>query len=167
MTEPHVIVDRYPSEPDWTLSEFSINGVHRGYGVEDEHRNVKVKGETRVGNGLYEMDLRYSPKFSKSYFADTQGFLSPTKTQRFNTEHLLVWVKDVPNFEFVLWHWGNTDKDTDACYLVGSTFSSFDGRKGVGGSRVKYTEVYPILYQMITKNKSNGLKTFVQYRDKK
>lgn len=167
MTEAQIIVHRYPSEADWTLSEFTINGELHGYGVEDEHRDAKVKGETRIPNGLYELDLRHSPKFSRHYFVDGHGYLNKTRTDRFTQEHQLIWVKDVPNFQFVLWHWGNTDDDTDGCYIVGSSFHTFNGKKGVSGSRVKYTQIYPLIWQMITGNQSNGLKTFVEYRNKK
>jgi hypothetical protein len=166
MTQAQVIVLRYPSEPDWTLSEFMINGQRLGCGVEDEDRSQKVHGETRVPNGLYELDLRHSPKFSKHYFVDDKGFISPTKDARFTKEHPVIWVKDVPNFLWVLWHWGNTDDDTDGCYIVGSNFYTFNGQKGVSGSRVKYTQVYPLIWKMINDNHSKGLATFIEYMNK-
>lgn len=163
---PQVIVDRFPSEKDWTLSEFSILGTKHGVGVEDEHRDTKVHGETRVDNGIYEFDLRYSPKFSKHYFRDDQGYLNATKTERFKWEHELLWVKDTPRHEFVLWHWGNTDDDTHGCYIVGKDFATFDKQKGVSASRITYTKIYPIIWQLIQKNKKELAKTYVQYRDK-
>jgi hypothetical protein len=168
MSEQKIIitVDRFKSEADWTLSEFYIDGIRRGVGVEDEHREEKKKGETRIDNGIYPLDLRYSPKFSRSYYSDNAGYLNNTKTDRFNVEHLMIWVKDTPRHEFVLWHWGNTDKDTDGCYIVGSSFATFGKQKGVGGSRVKYVEVYPIIFQWIQKLKSEGIMPMIQYRDK-
>jgi len=164
--EPQIIVDRYPSEDDWTLSEFSINGVLQGFGVEDEHRDKKVHGETRIPNGIYPLGLRHSPKFSKEYYSDEQGYLNRTKTDRFNKIHEMIWVLDVPNFQWILWHWGNTDDSTNGCYIVGSNFHTFSGQKGVSGSRVKYTEVYPLIYQIIKKNKASGWGTLIEYRDK-
>jgi hypothetical protein len=161
-----IIVERFPSEKDWTLSEFSILGVKRGVGVEDEKRDVKIFGETRIPNGIYEVELVYSPKFSSSYFVDANGYLSQTKDVRFNKEHSLIHVKDVPNFTSILWHWGNTDLDTHGCYLVGSSFGTVKGRKGIIASRKKYTEIYPIIYGLILNNKNKGLKTFVEYKDK-
>jgi hypothetical protein len=149
---------------DWTLSKFHIKGVQMGVGVEDERRDVKVKGETCIPAGIYEIDLRVSPKFSKSYYMDKDGFISPNKDARFNKEHELIWVKNIPNFEAVLWHWGNTDDDTEGCYIVGSSFATFGVQKGVSGSRVKYVEVYPMIRKIILENRTKGLKTYVEYK---
>jgi hypothetical protein len=167
---PHIVVERYPSEPDWTLSEFFINGVKRGVGVEDEHRKTKVKGETRISKGIYEVDFGYSPRFSKGYFSDANGNISRIKTTRFNREHLVLRVKNVPGFSNILWHWGNTDLDTDGCYCVGAVFGTLNTskgiRRGVLGSRKKYEEIYPDLFVLVTNNQRKGIKTYVEYRDK-
>lgn len=157
-------VYREQSEKDWTLSRFELfNGLF-GFGVEDENRMVKVKGETCVPVGIYELDLRYSPKFSKSYYADKDGILSQVKNNRFNKEHELMWVKNVPNFEAILIHWGNTDDDTDGCYIVGSTYGKIGSQNGVSGSRIKYTQIYPILWKAITEAKKQGKKVYIEYK---
>ena len=166
-----IIVERLPSEKDWMLSEFSILGVKRGVGVEDEKRNIKIKGETAIDNGIYEIDFTYSNRFSKEYFVDANGYLSKVKDKRFTSEHLVLLVKGVPNFDGIRWHWGCTDLDTLGCYCVGSYFGNVktvkDTRKGVVSSRIKYIEVYPILFSLWRNNKENGLKTYVEYKDKK
>lgn len=161
-----IVVERYQSEKDWTLSEFFINGKKYGVGVEDEHRDVKLHGETRIPNGVYEIDLTYSPKFSKTYFSDISSNISLTKNARFNNEHLLITLLNVPNFSRVLWHWGNTDLDSSGCYIVGSSFGVVKCRRGVVESRKKYVEIYPIIACMIIENKNKGLKTFVEYKNK-
>ena len=61
-------IGRYIFKPDWTISHLHINGVSTYYGVEDEIRAVKVKGETAVDYGIYKLGIRYSPKFSKEYY---------------------------------------------------------------------------------------------------
>lgn len=171
---PQINVKRFPSEADWTLSEFFIGigfdrtimpVVRSGVGVEDEYRDKKVFGETRIPNGIYEMDLVDSPRFSKSFYMDENGYLNKIKNERFNIPHLLIHVKDVPGFSNILWHWGNTDVDTHGCYIVGSDFDTFDKRKGVSASKVKYIEIYPVIYQLIRANKKAGVKTLVQYSD--
>lgn len=162
---PQIKVFRKPSEADWTLSNFSILGVNRGVGVEDEKRDLKVHGETRIPNGIYEIEFVTSPRFSKSFYMDENGYLSQVKSDRFNKEHLLLHVMNVTGFANILWHWGNTDDDTDGCYIVGSAFGTFDKQKGVTGSKIKYTEIYPIIYQLFLKNKKQGIKTLVEYLD--
>lgn len=151
-----VRVERQPSKKDWTLSTFYFNDVEMGKGVEDEKREIKVHGETRIPNGLYKMSMRNSPKFSRSYFRDDFGHVIRSKfrvtdelIERYHTPHELVWVLDVPNFEYILWHWGNTDDNTHGCYLVGSKFATIGGQNGVGSSRLKYEDIYPILWNAI------------------
>jgi len=174
--KPRIIVEREPSTVEWTLSEFFIDGVRSGVGVEDEHRDVKVFGETRIPAGVYELDLRHSPKFSGSYFVDNNGNISNKKDARFKDPHQLIWVKNVPGFEYILWHWGNTDLDSHGCYIIGSFFGSVEvvnpttkkkeARRGVVSSRIKYVQVYPVIYNMVTQAKKAGEKVYVQYRDK-
>jgi hypothetical protein len=172
--KPQVIVERYPSEKEWTLSEYFIEGVKYGVGVEDQEQHIKVHGETRIDNGIYELGLRDSPKFSNSYYVDSDGNLSPTKNERFNKPHQLIWVMGVDNFLYVLWHWGNSDLDTDACFIVGSYFGDIEVtvkgkkeiRRGVVSSRINYVKMYPIIYKLIKANEAKGLKTYVEYKNK-
>lgn len=152
----HIKVSRNPSAKDWTLSTFLFDDIKKGVGVEDEKRDVKVKGETRIDNNTYIMALRNSPRFSAEYYRDDNGNLilakqrnTPQLQAQYHTAHEMIWVKDVPNFEFILWHWGNTDLDTDGCYIVGSSFGVVNGRDGVIGSRTKYLEIYPIIWRSI------------------
>lgn len=170
MNSAQLIVDRYQSEADWTLSEYSINGQPSGVGVEDEFRAKKVHGETRIDNGVYEIDFTHSPKFSGSYFMDIEGNLSKTKDERFNTPHLMITVLNVPGFSRILWHWGNTDDDTEGCYCVGSYFGTVNTKsgpqKGVLESRPNYIKSYPKIYQLWKANKAAGRKTLVEYRDR-
>lgn len=166
-------VERYKSEKDWTLSEFYIKTVRRGYGVEDEFREIKVPGETRIPNGIYPLGLRQSPKFSEKFYMDAHGRLNEHKIGDFTQPHDLIWVMDVPNFQYVLWHWGNTDDDTDGCYIVGSGLADIVDKKkggtqrGVGGSRMKYTEIYPEIRALILAAQAAGHKVYVEYKDKK
>lgn len=152
-------VELYDQDADSTRSKFYFNGEFKGYGLEDEYREEKVYGETRIPNGSYEIGFRYSPKFSHQYYRDSEGNLIHYKKRntkelekKYSTAHELIWVKDVPGFEFILWHWGSYEKDTHGCYLVGSTL--FDDSKpglSVGGSRKKYEEIYPIVWRAFHK----------------
>ena len=57
----------------------------------------KVYGETSIPYGTYEIEVRYSPKFKRELPA----------------------LLNVPHFEGILIHRGNTNKDTLGCILVG------------------------------------------------
>lgn len=168
----NVTVSRLPSAIDWTLSKFYFDSKEKGVGVEDERRAIKVPGETRIENGLYYFDLRISPKFSKEYFRDEEGNLilakdrkTPEQIAKYKWEHELLWVRDPLNFQFILWHWGNSDDDTDGCYIVGSVFGKTKGQDGVLNSRKKYTEIYPILWRSIQEGKKIGKRVSVIYKE--
>ena len=157
----NIIVNRQKSQKDWTLSTFNADdNSFKGVGVEDEKRDIKVFGETRIGAGTYELELVNSPKFSHEYYRDANGNLMLAKDWNlskpeikgiFKWKHELIHVKNVANFESILWHWGNTDPDTHGCYIVGSVFGKTKGRDGVLNSRKKYTEIYPIIFRAIKK----------------
>lgn len=162
-------VNRQKGTKEWTLSSFlSVCNTVKGVGVEDEFRAIKVKGETRVPAGTYGLTLTHSPKFSAEYFRDDQGNLILAKDritvelkQKYAWEHELITIGPIPNFDRILLHWGNDDLDTDGCYLVGCVFGkSKRGRDGVVNSRKKYTEIYPLIWRAIHKEKCT-----IQYID--
>ena len=73
----------------------------------DMIRRTKVPGETAIPVGTYELSMRHiSPKYSKKKaFAFTGGVMP----------RLL----NVPGYEGVLIHSGNTAADSEGCILVG------------------------------------------------
>ena len=104
------------------------------YTLEDEHRDDKVAGETRIPSGTYKITLRtvggFHGRYEKKYGEMHKGML---------------WVRDVPNFEYILIHTGNTDEHTAGCLLVGdSQQANFGSSAGfVGSSTQAYKRIYP------------------------
>tara|TARA_R110000851_G_scaffold233047_1_gene385612 strand:- start:366 stop:809 length:444 start_codon:yes stop_codon:yes gene_type:complete len=123
-------VNRFTSDSEATLSTVSIDGVFECFGLEDEHRIDKVPGETRIPSGFYSVRLRAVGGFHANYsgrFPDIhQGMLQ---------------VMDVPGFEFILIHVGNTDEDTAGCLLVGCNANTSQGLS-VGSSVKAYKRLY-------------------------
>jgi hypothetical protein len=91
--------------PDRTLSQMTIDGKHFCFVLEDGHRDVKVAGETRIGEGLYDVVQRTIGGFYEDYRAKFGHKFS-------------IQIKDVPNFEQILIHIGNFPKDTRGCLLI-------------------------------------------------
>lgn len=85
----------------YTAGKLFIDGKFECFTLEDPYREKKIKGETRIPSGSFEVWLRYSPKF----------------TPRLG--HNTLWLKSVPNFDYVLIHPGNKTTDTEGCILVG------------------------------------------------
>ena len=116
---------------------FEINRGKRTflcYTIEDEQRDVKVWGETRIPAGTYQLELRTEGGFHNRY------------KSRYGDWHKgMIWVKDVPGFEYILWHTGNTDESTAGCLILGNSQESNIVKKDgfVGSSRDAYKFVYP------------------------
>ena len=108
--------------------------------LEDEHRDVKVAGETRIPEGRYKLELR------------AEGGMHGRYTAKFPEFHLgMLWIRDVPAFTFCYLHIGNDDDDTDGCPLVGDTAVENLTEPGmVGRSAKAYCRVYPVIAKRIS-----------------
>ena len=117
----HVTLVRTDDDGKRTLGKIFINGVFECFSLEDTYRSQKVKGQTRIPCGNYNLALRMSPKF----------------TPRFN--HEMIWLQNVPGFEFILIHPGNKESDTDGCILVGQQVFR---NEALTSSRAAYDKLY-------------------------
>ena len=111
------------------------------YTLEDEYRDKKIKGETRIPAGTYKITLRtvggFHGRYEKKYGEMHKGML---------------WVRDVPNFEYILIHTGNTDEHTAGCLLVGDTQQQniTKSKSGfIGASVDAYKRIYPSIASAI------------------
>ena len=142
-------VVRFSSQKDSTNGAlFDVSGGKRRflcYTLEDEHREDKVMGETRIPSGTYRITLRtvggFHGRYEKKYGEMHKGML---------------WVRDVPNFEYILIHTGNTDEHTAGCLLLGdSQQANFGSSNGMVGSSVNaYKRVYPPIAKVLEEGES-------------
>ena len=147
---------RFSSQKDSTNGLlFDITGGKRRflcYTLEDEYREDKVAGETRVPAGTYRITLRTTGGFHGRYL------------KKYGEMHKgMLWVRDVPNFEYILIHTGNTDEHTAGCLLVGDSqqtnFGDSDGF--VGSSTQAYKRIYPMVAEVL----EGGGDVTISYRD--
>lgn len=80
-----------------TIGALSIDGEFFCHTLEDKVRDVKIKGETAIPAGTYKAIINMSNRFKK----------------------LMPLLLNVPNYEGVRIHSGNTHHDTEGCILVG------------------------------------------------
>ncbi len=123
---------RINSQPDFSIGVLFVVGdtyVRKlCYTLEDEYREVKVKKETRIPAGTYELKLREESPLSNRYKV------------RFPEIHKgMIWLQNVPGFKYVYIHCGNDDDDTDGCILVGS----YAREDRILNSRDAYRRIYP------------------------
>ena len=123
------------------------------YTLEDEARALKVKGETRIPAGIYKIELRaaggFHNRYAKKYPGIHQGMLHVT---------------DVPGFEWILIHTGNTDEHTAGCLLVGDSQENNlllpDGF--IGKSVNAYKRIYPSIAKAIKQGEEVTI-TYIDY----
>lgn len=147
---------RYSSQEDSTIGAlFDVSNGKRKflcYTLEDEYREEKVMHETRIPAGTYKITLRTWGGFHERY------------SKRFPNFHEgMLWIREVPNFEYILIHCGNDDDDTSGCLLVGDTqTSNVNGSDGyVGSSILAYKQIYPYILKAI----KDGNKVSITYTD--
>ena len=146
-----ITVDRQEEFEGSTISILKIDGVDRGYILEDGFNNPKIMHETRIPAGTYDIAFRKVGGFHGRY------------ATRFGDMHKgMLELQDVPNFTYILIHTGNTKEHTDGCLLCGSYYEK-KGEDGffLGSSRTKYKEIYPIIAGAL----ENGEDVKIQIKD--
>ena len=146
---------RYSSGTDSTLGILSEVGPDGreflAYTLEDEFREEKVSAETRIPEGSYDVKLRTTGGFHSRYAA------------KFGDWHKgMLHVQDVPGFEYILIHTGNTDENTMGCLLVADNSTQNITKDGfIGASVNAYKRIYPSLAQWLV----DGNKLTINYID--
>jgi len=122
------------------------------YSLEDEYRNEKVMHETRVPAGTYSIKLRtvggFNARYEKKYGDFHKGMLH---------------VQDVPGFEYILIHTGNTDEHTSGCLIVGDSQENNQLMKN--GFIGKSVQAYKRIYTPIAEALENGEEVTITYVD--
>ena len=101
-----------------------------------------------------EILLRLRDEEGNLILAKDWNVANPETKRKYAWQHELITMNGIVGFSRCLLHWGNTDLDTEGCYIVGSVFGKTKGRDGVLNSRKKYTEIYPLIFRAIKKGKS-------------
>lgn len=140
-------VIRNSSEDGCTISPLYIDGRYFCDVLEDVDRGLdsekpetlkrKIPGQTAIPTGKYRVTLNFSPRFSNRQFykeVATKG---------------LPLLNNVPGFEGVLIHCGNTAADTAGCLLVGkkSNYAGCDAK--IIDSQKTFRKLYPLIENAI------------------
>ena len=143
-----LLLKRIARRETYTIGHLYVDGAYVCDTIEDKDRGltqsmsqaviraIKRKGVTAIPTGRYRvtLDVR-SQKFSQKKYEKNYGFCDGYLPRLIN----------VPGYEGVLIHIGNSAKDTDGCILVGKNTKV--GK--VLESRVTFVK----LYEMIRKAK--------------
>lgn len=110
-------LERGASGATCTIGKLYVDGVFFAYSLEDVDRQLetggkKIKAQTAIPRGVYGVVIDFSTRFQKQ----------------------MMHVLNVPQFEGIRIHAGNTDKDTEGCILLGKVRSDnavFNSREAV------------------------------------
>ena len=111
-----ILVKRLHFTANSIVGEMYVDGKFECYTIEDIEREVKVMGKTAIAKGTYKVIINMSNRFKRQ----------------------LPLLLNVPNFEGVRIHPGNTALDTEGCILVGRTRAV----DFVGESRKAFTKLF-------------------------
>jgi len=92
-----LLLKRFSHSDKSTIGKLFLDGAFFCHTLEDVTRPEKVYGETAIPEGVYKVKITYSPRFKRD----------------------LPLLLNVPKFEGIRIHAGNTAKDTEGCILVG------------------------------------------------
>lgn len=104
-----------------TIGRMYIDGNYECWTLEDISRPVKIKKETCIPAGSYDLTIDYSPKYRR------------------RMPHVL----NVPYFEGIRIHSGNHDLHTEGCILLGRTHTR--GQDWIGESKLAVEAFFPKL----------------------
>jgi len=146
MKQPNMNLEvlRFSSEEDSTSGLlFDVTNGERkflAYTLEDEYREEKEMHETRIPAGTYNVTLRTVGGFHTRY------------TEKYGDMHKgMLWIRDVPGFEYILIHTGNTDEHTSGCLLLGDSQTNNQIKEDgfIGSSVQAYKRVYPSIAKVL------------------
>ena len=120
----NIRLDRFQRTDQSTISRVLIDDVPVCYALEDVVRPEKIFGETAIPAGTYQVIITHSPHFGRDL-------------------PLLV---NVPGYEGVRIHPGNTASDTEGCILPGTAFTT----DAVQNSRVAFDLLFADIQAALT-----------------
>lgn len=122
----NLFLQRIAQTPEYTIGRLYLDGKVFCNTLEDPVRDTKIAGKTAIPEGTYTVIVNRSPRFKRD----------------------LPLLLDVPDFEGIRIHRGNTAKDTSGCILVG-----INSKKGMVLESTKY-EIE--LTKILKKAQQNG-----------
>jgi hypothetical protein len=137
--EMHLTMFREPSIGGATLSKLFHGMEFLCDVLEDEVRELpgvpvsewKIKGVTAIPNGTYEINLSYSQRFGPA----------------------TITLMDVPGYQYIRGHAGNTSADTEGCLLFGERNSTCT----VKNSRMALATVRTLIRAAIDRGEAVGI----------
>ncbi|HED0970139.1 TPA: hypothetical protein R4N28_000528 [Campylobacter jejuni] len=110
------------------------------FSLEEDKEGVERNKDLRIPEGIYNLERHTGSSFNISGRKTVAG----VKVLKDDDFVINVYNEEVPLDRRILIHWGNTDKDTQGCILLGLTKDN--NNESVGQSRQACKEFYDLMY---------------------
>lgn len=129
---------RFSGADESTLGLIFVESEFFCYSLEDQFNEPKIKGETRIPAGRYQIILR------------NEGGMVTRYKKRFSWHGGMLWLQDVPGFTFIYMHVGNKDDDSEGCILTGDgQMQNVTERGQVTSSVAAYRRLYEVVTEAL------------------
>lgn len=129
---------RFSGADESTLGLIFVESGFFCYSLEDQFNEPKIKGETRIPAGRYQIILR------------NEGGMVTRYKKRFSWHGGMLWLQDVPGFTFIYMHVGNKDDDSEGCILTGDgQMQNVTERGQVTSSVAAYRRLYEVITEAL------------------
>ncbi|SHN30278.1 hypothetical protein SAMN04488057_11815 [Cyclobacterium lianum] len=149
LSQENLTLLRYMDDGYTTLGLLFIEGQFFAYTLEDTHRDEKVSGNTRIPAGRYP--LSYNRNLTD---------LTRRYRNRFPWFEYHIEIMDIPNYDLVYIHIGNTHQDTRGCILLADGVNAASPEKMVSYSRKAYERFYRSIYPRVKANIPLAIRIF-------
>ncbi|MDA3900078.1 MAG: DUF5675 family protein [Spirochaetes bacterium] len=139
-------VKRKTESKESTIGELYIDGKFECYTLEDIGRPKKIWGKTRIQAGSYRIKFRKIGRFHNRYKVRFKSIYK-------GMLHIL----NIPLFQYVLIHCGNTAKHTAGCLLVGKSYTS--------DRLIDSTTAYKQMYVKVAAALERGEAVYINFDD--
>ncbi|WP_162415470.1 DUF5675 family protein [Cyclobacterium roseum] len=138
---------RYLDDGNTSLGLLYLGKQFFCYTLEDTHRDEKLPGGTRIPEGKYP--LSFNPSLTE---------LTKRYRKRFPWFEYHIEIKNIPNYELVYIHIGNSHQDTRGCILLADGVNTGSSEKMVTHSQRAFERFYKRIYPKITSQKGLAIK---------
>lgn len=141
LSQTDLTVLRYTDDGQTTLGLLFIDGRFFAYTLEDTHRDEKISANTRIPEGRYPLSI--NPNMTD---------LTKRYRNRFPWFEYHIEIQNIPNYDLVYIHIGNSHQDTRGCILLADGVNAASAEKMVTHSQKAYERFYQSIYPRVSSN---------------
>ena len=129
---------RSENSPIDSIGHLYVDSKSFCYTLEDGYHLTKIYGKTRVPVGRRKIILRSAGGMYERY------------CKRFNEDHKIIWIINIPGFTYIYIHIGNDKDDTEGCILVGDRYVKRDDSSYfLYDSKITYLKLHKLIVDEI------------------